>query len=198
MERLVSLVSNMCRQRIGHYLIAFPSYAYLQDFAAQAAFADTSFFYQQPGQDRAALNDLLESFKNASSGLLAIVMGGVLGESMNFDGVRLQGVFVVSIALPPPTAERDLRATYFDEQESRGWGQRIAYTQPALSKIQQAAGRLIRDEQDRGIICLIDPRFLNAEIKQFQPAHWQVQAVNSTQAIIAAEEFWQGQESSAH
>ena len=36
----------------------------------------------------------------------------------------------------------------------------------------QAAGRVIRTEQDQGLILLIDQRFSRKEYMQLYPAHW--------------------------
>jgi DNA excision repair protein ERCC-2 len=41
-----------------------------------------------------------------------------------------------------------------------------------MQKVVQAAGRVIRTQQDRGVVYLIDDRFARPEIRQLLPAWW--------------------------
>ena len=79
-------------------------------------------------------------------------------EGVDYPGELLSGVFVVSPALPQVSFERELLRRYFDEQEEAGF--EYAYLQPGMTRVVQAAGRLIRSETDRGVIALICRRFL--------------------------------------
>ena len=47
-----------------------------------------------------------------------------------------------------------------------------AYTYPGFTKVVQAAGRVIRSENDRGIVILIDERFTYSKYLQLMPSHW--------------------------
>ena len=117
-------------------------------------------------------------------------MGGSFSESVEFGEGQLSGVIVVGIGLPPPSLQGDLTAQYFDENEGKGWGQMVAYTQPALTKAIQMAGRLLRSEQDRGVICLVDERFLQPQIQGFMPAHWSTKSLTLRQVKSAVNDFW--------
>jgi Rad3-related DNA helicase len=99
-------------------------------------------------------------------------------------------VIVVGIGLPPPTLQRNLVAKHFDAIAGSGWGQMIAYTQPALTKVIQMAGRLVRSEHDRGIICLVDERFLQPQVQGFLPAHWDSKNVPLQQVKSVVSGFW--------
>ena len=79
-------------------------------------------------------------------------------EGVDYPGELLSGVFVVSPALPQVSFERELLRRYFDEQEEAGFD--YAYLQPGMTRVVQAAGRLIRSETDRGVIALLCRRFL--------------------------------------
>ncbi len=192
-SRLCGLLDGLLGAGRGRYLIALPSYAYL-DLAAQA-FAEryplVPMFIQQRGLDAAGTDDLLGRFATASHGLLFIVSGGLLGESVDFSDMSLSGVVLVGLGLPPPSLERDLLAEYFDESEGAGWGQMVAYTQPALVKNVQAAGRLVRGPEDAGIICLVDARFANPSVQGFFPDYWQPEIITHDQAATRAKDFWQ-------
>jgi DNA excision repair protein ERCC-2 len=74
--------------------------------------------------------------------------------------------------------ERDLIKEYFDRQGGKGFA--YAYQYPGFNRVQQATGRVIRTETDRGIIVLIDDRFTHARYRHLFPAHWRgVQVVQN-------------------
>ena len=99
---------------------------------------------------------------------------------------------IIYISCDPETLGRDLMAEHFEQTDGGGWGQMVAYTQPALVKNVQAAGRLIRSPDDFGVICLVDPRFASREVQRFFPGHWTPQRVRARDVPALAETFWQG------
>ncbi|MBQ3074743.1 MAG: ATP-dependent DNA helicase, partial [Clostridia bacterium] len=52
-------------------------------------------------------------------------------------------------------------------------GKSFAYTLPGWSRVLQAAGRVIRSENDRGFLILCDMRFLGEDIKELFPESWE-------------------------
>ena len=48
-----------------------------------------------------------------------------------------------------------------------------AYIYPGINKIMQAAGRVIRTEEDKGRILLIDDRYSTIKYKSLLPAQWE-------------------------
>ena len=95
------------------------------------------------------------------------VMGGIFGEGIDLVGERLIGVVVVGVGIPQLGLERDLIKEYFDHQTGSGFA--YAYQYPGFNRVQQATGRVIRTETDRGIIVLIDDRFTHARYRQLFP-----------------------------
>jgi Rad3-related DNA helicase len=65
---------------------------------------------------------------------------------------------------------------------------------PGMNKVLQAAGRVIRSEDDRGAILLIDERFTHTGYKKLFPRHWRhcitVRDEKRLGAILC--EFWKG------
>ena len=59
---------------------------------------------------------------------------------------------------------------YFDEQGGCGFD--YAYQYPGMNKVLQAAGRVIRTAEDRGVILLLDDRFLRQELQELFPREW--------------------------
>lgn len=67
------------------------------------------------------------------------------------------------VGLPQLCFEVNLMKEYFDKQGKNGYN--YTYVYPGINKVLQAGGRLIRSENDRRTIALIDDRFLQ---KQYQ------------------------------
>ena len=53
-----------------------------------------------------------------------------------------------------------------------GAGYDYAYLYPGLQKVVQAAGRVIRGAQDRGVLYLLDDRYAQAEVQALLPGWW--------------------------
>ncbi len=191
LERLARMIEALAATRPGRYLVAVPSYEYLQQVAA-ACHPDLICHVQTPGMTRTQTDDVLREFACRDEGILFIVSGGILGESVDFTASALCGVVLVGLGLPPPSLSRDLVAAHFDETEGDGWGQMVAYAQPALVKNVQAAGRLIRSPTDFGVICLVDPRFTSRDVQRFFPGHWTPQRASARDVPALAASFWQG------
>ena len=97
-------------------------------------------------------------------------MGGIYSEGIDLSGDKLIGAIVVGIGIPAPSFEREAVAAYYDELcES---GKLYSYIYPGMNKVLQAAGRVIRSEDDRGTILLIDDRFRDPVYKKSAPALW--------------------------
>jgi Rad3-related DNA helicase len=187
---LSELVNTLVEARPGRYLIAFSSYSYLDAFAQQHS-ALGHVFRSQSSTDSAVDIQVHKDFVlGATSVVFGVVMGGSFSESVEFGVGQLSGVIVVGIGLPPPSLQKDLVVKHFDVNAGPGWGQMVAYTQPALTKVIQMAGRLVRSEHDRGIICLVDERFLQSQVQGFLPAHWESKNVSLQQVKSVVSAFW--------
>ncbi|MFB3107447.1 MAG: helicase C-terminal domain-containing protein, partial [Pseudomonadales bacterium] len=130
----------------------------------------------------------LTRFADSTAPLLGIVvMGGVFTESVDFTHSALAGVICVGIGLPPPSLERTLIQEHFD---SVGQGRAVAYDLPAMTKVLQAAGRILRSAEDRGVLCLVDARFKQRAYQCFFPAHWNPEVLRARQMAGALAQFW--------
>lgn len=196
LTKLCQLLATLQRAQPGRYLIAMPSYEYLDQLAACPALPDY-FMSQSRQMDDAAQRALLASFSAMEQGVLGIVMGGVFGESVDLGASPLAGVIVVSLALPPADLSRSLTSKHFEQQHGQGLGQQVAYLQPALSRIVQAAGRVIRGPNDKGVVCLVDPRFLDPNLAGFFPEHWQLRPTHTNGVEKSLKAFWSNDLSAA-
>ena len=77
-------------------------------------------------------------------------------------------------------------------ENTRGCGFEYAYRFPGMNKVLQAAGRVIRTPEDRGIVLLLDDRFLAGEYRSLMPPHWDglqvVRDPRSLQEVL--QQFW--------
>jgi Rad3-related DNA helicase len=108
--------------------------------------------------------------ENARSLVGFAVMGGIFSEGIDLVGDRLQGVVVVGVGMPQLGLERNLIKSYFDDEGRNGFN--YAYVYPGINKVLQAGGRLIRSEQDRGVLALVDDRYLQPQYARLLPEEW--------------------------
>ena len=197
-EASVQAVSDalaaLARAKVGNYLAFFPSYAYLrqvyEDFTAR--YPDIGTLAQESGLDDAARAAFLEQFgPSPAKTLLGFgVMGGIFGEGVDLVGDRLIGCAIVGVGLPQVNPRQEILRRYYDEAGGTGFD--YAYRFPGMNKVLQAAGRVIRTQEDRGVVLLLDDRFARAEYTRLFPRHWhQLQYLRSTTELeqqLAA--FW--------
>ena len=116
-------------------------------------------------------------------------MGGIFAEGIDLVGDRLIGALIVGTGLPQISHERKILMDYYDKKGESGFD--YAYRIPGMNKVQQSAGRVIRTTEDRGIIALLDERFLYQESLDMFPREWfPYQIVTKDTAGNCAREFW--------
>ena len=122
--------------------------------------------------DEAAREQFLERFTQTSAGVGFAVLGGSFAEGIDLPGERLIGAFIATLGLPQinPVNEQIMQRM----QALFGAGYDYTYLYPGLQKVVQAAGRVIRTQQDRGVVYLIDDRFSQAGIRSLLPPWWDV------------------------
>jgi DNA excision repair protein ERCC-2 len=127
---------------------------------------------QQSEMTEEAREQFLSEFdaKNEQTLVGFAVMGGIFSEGIDLVGERLTGVVVVGVGMPQIGLERNRIKAYFDETGKNGFN--YAYVFPGMNKVLQAGGRLIRSEEDRGILVLVDDRYLQPLYGQLLPPEW--------------------------
>ncbi len=176
LQSLVTLLHKVVNERPGNYLFFFPSYGYMEQvYEAFQSNKDYEFetIIQKSGMTEQEREEFLKKFSpDHSTGLTGFaVLGGVFSEGIDLKGDRLTGVVVVGVGLPNFDTERRLMKTYFDQEGMNGF--EYTYVYPGMNRVQQAGGRLIRTETDKGILLLIDSRFLEKRYQQLLPYEWQ-------------------------
>ena len=114
---------------------------------------------------------LTEFKKEREKSLVAFcIAGGIFGEGIDLTGDLLSGVIIAGLPLPQVSFEQKILSDYFDRKYGEGFN--YAYLYPAVNKVLQSAGRLIRTETDRGIIVLLDDRYTRPDVRALFPKEW--------------------------
>lgn len=120
---------------------------------------------------------------------LFAVLGGVFNEGVDLPGDALIGVCIVGTGLPQVGTERDIIREWFDETSGDGFD--YAYRYPGMNRVLQAAGRVIRKEEDLGVVVLLDDRFRETRVRTLFPREWQgIRTVGTGEVRQALSDFW--------
>ncbi len=176
-EPLAELIHRLAEERPGNYLVFFPSYAFMTGVYEVFAQRETPgrVLVQQVNMSEEEREEFLGAFQDHGKETLVgfAVMGGIFSEGIDLKGDRLTGVVVVGVGLPQVGPEREILRRYFDESGKNGFD--YAYVYPGMNKVLQAGGRLIRTEEDRGVLVLVDDRFREPKYRALLPAEWQTE-----------------------
>lgn len=192
---VLRVVAATVSARRGNYMIFSPSFAYSEALAAAFSrkYPKIRTLVQKKAMTDGERRDFLSAFeKEDGSYLVAFcVMGGIYSEGIDLFGDRLIGCVVVGIGMPTLSPEREAIRAYFDERADAGTP--YAYLYPGLNRVLQAAGRVIRREDDRGAVVLIDDRFDDPLYRKHLPALWSDLSFVGDAAALRArlDAFWQ-------
>lgn len=170
--RIADALTRIIALRRGNYLAFFPSFSFL-DRVAELFQAPEGFevLRQERNMKGARTAEFLEQLRLGQvPSVVFAVQGGSLSEGVDYAGEMVIGAFVVGPPLPNYDLEREEMRAYYQRHYGKGF--EYAYTIPAMSKAIQSAGRVIRSETDRGVIVLMDDRFLEEGYSSAMPADW--------------------------
>ena len=193
-HKIADAVQRITALRSGNYFVFLPSFEFLERVAA--LFKPPQGFTvlrQERGMKAAGIEEIIENLRTLSVPTIVFaVQGGSFSEGMDYAGEMVIGAFVVGPPLPTFDLEREQMRAYY--QQKYGAGFDYAYTIPAMAKAIQAAGRVIRSETDRGIVILMDGRFLEPGYSRAMPADWfdsDAAELVSDRILSDVAEFWE-------
>ncbi len=171
-RRIAEYLRITVSAKTGNYLAFFPSYEFLGKVEKVLRIPGTEILVQEKEMDEDQRRAFLSVFAKAdgNSRLGLCVMGGAFSEGIDLAEDRLIGCIVVGTGLPAINPESELVKEYFDAAGKDGFD--YAYRYPGMNKVRQAAGRLIRTDRDRGVILLLDDRFLTPRSRSLFPLEW--------------------------
>jgi DNA excision repair protein ERCC-2 len=195
-NKVVESINYAVKCKKGNYIIFFPSYKYMDDiynvFVQSDFNDDIQVMKQERGLSEKEKEDFIKEFhyKRDDSLVVFAVLGGMFGEGIDLTGEKLSGAIIVGVGLPSICNERDLIKNYFDKRSNNGF--EYAYIYPGMNKVMQAAGRVIRTNDDKGIVVLIDKRFGNYYYKNIFPKEWNHGVYLSSNKLLKekVENFW--------
>ena len=196
-ERIADYIEGVIGGKTGNYMIFFPSYQFL--FQVQKVLEERQeqgklkfeWKAQSSNMSEEEREEFLLSFKEEPKESFAglCVMGGIFSEGIDLKEERLIGAIIIGTGLPQVNPEQEILKEYFDEQGEGGFD--YAYQYPGMNKVMQAAGRVIRTVNDKGVIALLDDRFLLPEYVALFPREWErYTVVNRFNVKQAVDDFW--------
>lgn len=194
-EKMAKYLSAMVRVRAGNYMAFFPSYKMLNDVyetAMQKGLLEgIDVAVQTPRLTEEEREGFLERFRNTGSPVLGFcILGGIFSEGIDLVGDYLVGAAIIGTGLPMVCNEREIKQQYFMRKEDKGF--EYAYLYPGMNKVQQAAGRVVRTMEDKGVILLLDERFVTPQVVDTFPAEWaDYQVVNLSNIEEKLRKFWE-------
>jgi DNA excision repair protein ERCC-2 len=191
--KIADAISRVVALRRGNYFAFFPSFEFM-DRVAELFRAPEGFVVlrQERKMTSSRSEGILEQLR--AQGIATVVFavqGGSFSEGVDYQGEMVIGAFVVGPPLPNFDLEREQMRDYY--QRRFGAGFEYAYAIPAMAKAIQAAGRVIRSDTDRGIIVLMDNRFLESGYSRSMPGDWfesEVRELVSERILKDLADFW--------
>ncbi len=180
--------------RKGNYLSFFPSYHFMEKVYEAMSVEERqsiNVIMQHMNMKEEEREEFLDCFRQPSGESLVgfCVMGGIFAEGIDLTDDKLIGAIIVGTGLPQVCNEKEILKQYFDRRQMNGFD--YSYLYPGVNKVLQAAGRVIRTESDKGVIALLDQRFINRTYAEIFPREWEDRAhCNQVECIDRVSEFW--------
>ena len=195
--KIAAYIYTLTAAKKGCYMVFLPSYRMLTDIAdvyeeQYGEETGVTLLRQTQTMREQQREEFLSQFQKEREDTLIgfCVMGGIFSEGIDLVGERLIGALIVGTGLPQVSNERKILMDYYDKKGENGFD--YAYRIPGMNKVQQSAGRVIRTVEDRGIIALLDERFLYRESLDLFPREWYpYEIVTKDTAGESARAFWE-------
>ncbi len=211
-KKIASYIYQIVKKRTGNYFSFFPSHTFLQnvydayvelygDDEDVECLVQSDFMKEEEREafvNRFTGNNLIDlsgkinldiEVEQDKSLVGFCVMGGIFSEGIDLKNDSLIGAIIIGTGIPQVCLERELIKSYFDERDGNGYD--YAYLYPGMNKVLQAAGRVIRTNEDIGIVALLDERFLFSSYRKLFPREWNhFDVVDHTSIDMYMQRFW--------
>ncbi|MBE6070481.1 MAG: ATP-dependent DNA helicase [Clostridium butyricum] len=170
LPRVSEKIYNFINEKIGNYIIFCPSYAYMNQLVEEITKYNVDKFkleMQNPNMTEEEKVAFLDKFKLNRNLIVFCVMGGMFSEGIDLPGEQLIGAVIIGVGYPKVDIENEIVKEFFGED-----GYDYAYIYPGINKIQQGVGRVIRTENDKGRVLLIDDRYSTDKYSKLIPREW--------------------------
>ncbi|MES2503807.1 MAG: ATP-dependent DNA helicase [Myxococcota bacterium] len=170
--RIAETIERISSVKQGNYFAFFPSFDFLEQvFTRMKASDGFELVRQSKGMNKSQIDDLMENLRDDNKAhIVFAVQGGILSEGVDYPGNMAIGAFIIGPPLPNCNKQQEGKKAYYQKHYDAGFD--YAYVYPAMAKAIQAAGRVIRSPTDRGVIVLMDNRFLQPSYAECMPESW--------------------------
>ena len=174
-DKVCIMIKEFIDKEDGNYLVFLPSYNYLKKVYKRYTelYSENNTILQNELMTENEKQEFLDKFQIRNKIIGFSVVGGMFSEGIDLPGDKLIGAIIVGVGFPMISIENNIVKEYFGEQ-----GFDYAYTYPGINKVLQSAGRVIRTEEDKGRVLLIDDRYLNRKYKEILPNKWNINIIN--------------------
>lgn len=199
-KKMYRHIENMIDAKQGNYMVFFPSYQLMEQVYEASIYEGiekkADILLQKSNMGEMDREEFLQAFevKNRKKSFVAFcVLGGIFSEGIDLKEERLIGAAIVGTGLPQICTEKEILKQYHEEKEQNGFD--FAYRYPGMNKVLQAAGRVIRTQNDYGVILLMDQRFQEKQYQYLFPREWEdCQMVTTDTAASLLHSFWENVE----
>ena len=194
--QLAAYIRETVQAREGNYMVFFPSYRMLEEIRqvleeGKMLPDGARLIAQHSGMREEEREEFLGEFDAGDGTLVGLcVMGSIFGEGIDLKEDRLIGVIVIGPGLPMVCIQQEILKRYYERLGKDGFY--YAYQCPGMNRVLQAAGRVIRTEDDRGIVLLLDERFMRLQYRRMFPREWKdIEAVSLRNVQEIQKLFWE-------
>ena len=170
LPKVFNKIHTFINEEIGNYIVFCPSYEYMKQLAEECYKCNMNNFVlqvQSPNMTENEKVEFLEKFKENRNLIVLCVMGGMFSEGIDLPGEQLIGAVIIGVGYPKVDVENEIIKEFYGKD-----GYDYAYIYPGINKIQQGAGRVIRTENDKGRVLLIDDRYATDKYSSLIPREW--------------------------
>ena len=197
-EKVAGYIMDIVAGRKGNYMVFCPSYQYMHEIGdifeemeseGRLPFEWTAQSSRMKEEEREAFLAQFAGSRDKSLAALC-VMGGIFSEGIDLKEEQLIGAIIIGTGLPQINVEQEILREYYDVHGGCGFS--YAYQYPGMNKVMQAAGRVIRTLSDKGVIALLDDRFMKEDYQTLFPREWEtITIVNRRNVSQAVADFWE-------
>lgn len=168
---VVTKIYDFVKEHVGNYIVFLPSYEYMNMIYEEmnnGYLEDFILIKQDVNMTDGDKEEFLANFKNKRNIIAFCVLGGMFSEGIDLPGEQLIGTIIVGVGYPKICMENNIIKEFYGEN-----GFDYAYIYPGINKVEQGVGRVIRTDNDKGRILLIDDRYATDKYLNLMPRAWQ-------------------------
>ena len=165
---VIESILSLINLKEGNYMVFFPSYEYMLNVYKAMPKGDYNIYIQEKEMDESSKKDIFKQFNSIKEAKVGFfVLGGSFSEGLDFENNSIMGCIIVGVGLPVLNYRNNLFKNHFNKNNQ---GFDYTYTFPGYAKVVQAAGRVIRSEDDFGVVILLDDRYLTRKYQNLAPS----------------------------